>query len=165
MPDATNTTTDARWIWLTTMPQGPAKTFVALSLLIGTSVVIWVGVLMEKDIKDVWMYPLLGAILGVLGVSHLDFRVKRNTYIPSPPNEPDIEDAKAGVTMNQEEPPDVQRFASPGMKGPLWPHDFETAAKTESRFAHETAPATQPHQAPLRADVPIILAGKPIKDE
>lgn len=152
MPDATDPKTSKLWAWLTTFPQGQGKAFVALGCLFLTGVTLWVAVFMEKKVEEAWLWPWLTAITAVLGVSHLDFRIKRETYIPSPPNPPDVEDAQAGATTEEvpAEPATLKRNTGEIPIEPLmkWPRDFE------------------PPKKPQFAQVPVQPVGRqPVKDE
>lgn len=82
--------------WLDNLPSTNFKIFISAVLSCGTALVLFTAFLLRIKLDEPVLAMWLGYLGAFAGINYLHFAKKRETYIPSPPNNPDVEDADAG---------------------------------------------------------------------
>lgn len=80
-------------MWLDNLPSTNFKIFISALLSCGTALVLFTAFLLDIEVDEAILALWLGYLGAFAGINYLQFAKKRETYRPSPPNTPDVEDA------------------------------------------------------------------------
>lgn len=80
-------------MWLDNLPSTNFKIFISALLSCGTALVLFAAFILRIPVNESVLALWLGYLGAFAGINYLQFAKKRETYRPSPPNTPDVEDA------------------------------------------------------------------------
>lgn len=93
------------WKWVAELPSVNYKVMVGSAMFVGFCLACFACMVLQIALSETIILSVGGIVLAYNGVTSYDFKVKRETYVPSPPAQPDREDAKAGAVVVPREPP------------------------------------------------------------
>lgn len=81
--------------WLADLPTTAAVTVSGIALAFGTGLALLGAMALGREVQEGALGLWLAFVAAMLGVGYAQFAKKRDTYTPSPPNPPDVEDVRA----------------------------------------------------------------------
>src|SRR5687768_2790812 len=99
--------------WLGELPTTALVTLTGCICALGTAGFYFTAATRAVEIDEVPFGMWLGFVAAMLGIAYQWFGKKRDTYHASPPNQPDIEDAKAGARVPTPDPANLMRVERP----------------------------------------------------
>lgn len=175
--------------WLAELPQGPFKMFVACMLAVFITLAVTLAPVVEAllcmvryrwfpmipattacthlEIPEGALWAVVAIITAIGGFSTVDFRTKRTTYVPTPPGQQDVDDAKAGAQA-----PPAPAGGDSGVATPAAAAATSGLKPSTQQLVRDTLVGKAPLENPERYDrdagygdddvAPVTIGGTPV---